>query len=152
MIKRTRSVFVNGVLLAGLAGLLIAYLFIVSDLPSQIYTATQREYLRYNAGRRISQLAPTWNIIQPDGQATPTILPVRENHVQATLVARYEEQEGVSATLYDLDFRGEYRLDHPGPMAATVEILFMRRTRFTQVNMRINQARKTDHGTHLLDE
>jgi hypothetical protein len=124
MVSRTRTVFVNGVLLAGLVGLLIAYLVIVSDLPSQIYTTAQWEYLRYNASRRISQLAPTWNLIQSDGLATPTILPVRENHVQATLVARYEEQDGVSVTVYDLDFRGEYRLAHPGPMAATVELLF----------------------------
>jgi hypothetical protein len=124
MVRRTRTFFVNGVLVVGLAGLLIAYLLMVSDLPSQIYTTAQWEYLRYNTGRRISQLAPTWNLIQADGQAMPTILPVRENHVQATLVARYEEQEGVSVTVYDLDFHGEYRLAHPGPMAATVELLF----------------------------
>ncbi len=124
MIRQTRAVFVNGVLLVGLVGLLIGYLVIVSDLPSQIYTTTQREFLRYNASRRVSQLAPTWNIIQPEDQATPTSWPVRENRVQATLVAHYEEQEGVSVTVYDLDFRGEYRLAHSGPMAATVELLF----------------------------
>lgn len=126
MVKRSRMVFVNGLLLAGLMGLLAFYLIALNDLPSRIYTPTQREFLRYNASRKISQLAPTWNILEAGGDQAGTIttFPGQESRVRATLKARYEEQEGVSATLYDLDFRGEYRLAHPGPTDTAVELVF----------------------------
>lgn len=124
MVKRTRIAFVNGLLLVGLVGLLILYFALVSNLPSQIYTVTQREYLSYNYSRSISQVAPTWNVVESGSQLGPAFLPGQESHIQATLAARYEEQEGINVTVYDLDFRGEYHLAHPGPMATTVELLF----------------------------
>jgi hypothetical protein len=122
--KRSKTMCVNSLLLAGLVGLLAAYLAVVSDLPAQIYTPSQQEYLSYNYSRGISQLAPTWNVVRSGGQVIPAILPGQESLVQATLAARYENQEGVNVTIYDLDFRGEYRLAHPGPMATAVELFF----------------------------
>jgi hypothetical protein len=122
--KRIGRVLVNGLLLMGLVGLLAAYTIAVSDLPSRVYTPGQREYLEYNFGRTVSQVAPTWNIVQSGDQVAATILPGRESRVRATLAARYEEQEGVSVTVYDLDFHGEYLLAHSGPAATAVQLFF----------------------------
>ncbi|MEA3307967.1 MAG: zinc ribbon domain-containing protein [Chloroflexota bacterium] len=52
------------------------------------------------------------------------LLPIRESHVRAILAARYEEQEGVSVTAYDLEFHGEYRLVYAGPLTTTTVELF----------------------------
>ncbi len=122
--KQLRTASVNGLLLAGLIGLLATYLAVVGDLPSRVYTATQQEYLAYNYGRSVSQLPPTWNIVQPDGRVASVILPGQKSRVRATLTARYEEQEGVSVTVYDLDFQGEYHLAHSGPVSTSVELFF----------------------------
>ncbi|HET90863.1 MAG TPA: zinc-ribbon domain-containing protein, partial [Chloroflexi bacterium] len=46
-------------------------------------------------------------------------------HVRAALDARYEEQDGVVVTVYDLDFEAEYHLTYPGPaITTTVELFF----------------------------
>jgi len=129
MHKRIRTVLVNGLLLVGLIGLLIAYFVLVGNLPARIYTPAQQEYLSYNYSRSISQVAPIWNMVQPEGvqpgsPVTPFVFPGQESCVRATLAARYENQEGVSVTVYDLDFRGEYYLAHPGPMTTTLELFF----------------------------
>jgi len=117
-------VLFNGLLVAGLVGLLFTYAVIITDLPSRVYTAAQREVLRANTGRSISQAAPTWNIVQSEGDTTLTIFPSRESHVRAVLAARYEEQSGVSVTLYDLDFHGEYVLSPPDAATSLVELAF----------------------------
>jgi hypothetical protein len=117
-------VLINGLLLAILIGLLVTYFGVVSTLPAQIYTDAQQEYLSYNYGRSVAQKAPILNIVQADGQVTAANLPGRQSKVRATLVARYEEQAGVSVTVYDLDFRGEYQLAHPGPLSTTIELFF----------------------------
>jgi hypothetical protein len=122
--KRVGVTFVNAVLLLGLVGLLIAYLVVVSDLPARVYTMDQREFLRYNYSRSVAQSAPTWNVVKADGAVVSTNLPGQDSRVRATLTARYEEEGGVSATVYDLDFRGEYRLRHTGPMSTTIELFF----------------------------
>jgi hypothetical protein len=122
--KRIGNVLVNGVLLLGLAGLLVAYLSVVSDLPSRVYTMNQRAFLDYNYSRSVAQSAPTWNIVKPDGMVVSTNLPGQDSRVRATITARYEEEGGVSATVYDLDFRGEYRLSHSSPVSTTVELFF----------------------------
>jgi hypothetical protein len=124
MVKRFRDVSIRGLLLMSLIGLLIAYLLVVNDLPSQILSVAQQEYLSYNVRRTISQLAPTWNIVDAVGQVGPTLLPGQESHVRVTLDARYEEQDGVSVTVYDLDFRGVYHLVHNGPVNSEVELFF----------------------------
>ena len=116
--------FVNALLLVGLIGLLFAYSVAVSDLPSRVYTLEQRKFLSHNYGRSVSQQAPTWNIVQSEGQIVPTILPGQESRVRATLAARYEEQGGVSVTVYDLDFHGKYSLTHPGPESTTIQLFF----------------------------
>ena len=124
--RQIGRVLLNGLLLVGLVGLLFAYAVAVTDLPSRVYTSAQREVLRANIGRSISQAAPTWNIVQTasEGYATPTIFPGQESHVRAVLAARYEEQSGVSVTVYDLDFHGEYLLS-PSDFATTVvELVF----------------------------
>ena len=122
---RPRNVLASGILLMGLVGVLIFNLVIVIDLPSRVYTAEQLAYLDYNSSRSISQAAPTWNIITAEGIAQPAILSyIRENRVRASLYARYEEQDGVSVTVYDLDFRGEYLLVYDGPASTVVELLF----------------------------
>lgn len=125
---RIRTVFLSGVLLVALIALLATYLVVVSDLPSRVYTEPQREFLFYNSMRSVVQVAPSWRYTQPEGLFTdwqaPARLPWRSSRVQAALVARYEEREGVSVTVYDLDFRGEYDLAHSGTVSTTVELFF----------------------------
>jgi hypothetical protein len=123
-IKHVRTIFINALLVVGIVVLLGTYFAVVSDLPARVYTVTQREYLAYNSMRSISQLPPTWNVIESKGHIVPMTFPGQNSRVRATLVARYEEHEGVSATLYDLDFRGEYRLTHTGPASTIVELFF----------------------------
>jgi hypothetical protein len=122
--QRFATVLISGALIVALVALLGAYLLVVRDLPSRVYTAPQRKFLDYNRMRSIEQAAPTWTYFQPQGIALPPVLPGQESRVQATLVARYEEQEGVSVTLYDLDFRGRYRLSLGEPASATLELFF----------------------------
>ncbi len=124
MVKRIRDVSINGLLLMSLIGLLVTYLIVVNDLPSQILSVAQREYLSYNTRHIISQLAPTWNIVEAGGQIGPTLLPGQESHVRVTLDARYEEQDGVSVTVYDLDFRGVYHLVHSDQGNTDIELFF----------------------------
>ncbi|MBN1220438.1 MAG: hypothetical protein JXM69_16040 [Anaerolineae bacterium] len=114
----------RGGLLVILIGVLITYLVVVNTLPSQIYTEAQQEYLNYNYSRSIAQKAPILNIVQSDGQVAAAILPGQDSKVRATLAARYEEQDGVSVTVYDLDFYGEYQLTHTDPTTTTVELFF----------------------------
>jgi hypothetical protein len=44
--------------------------------------------------------------------------------VDATLTAHYEEQSGVSITVYDLDYQSEYLLTYPGPAESAYVTLF----------------------------
>jgi hypothetical protein len=123
--KRHRKVALSGILLVGLVGLLVLNLAIVVDLPSRVYTADQLAYVEYNQKRIISQAAPTWNILTDEG-VVQAVLPsyIRENLVRAVLSARYEEKDGVTATVYDLDFRGEYHLVYDGPSGTMVQLYF----------------------------
>jgi hypothetical protein len=123
--KRPRNLFASGILLAGLIGVLILNFAVVSDLPSRLYTAEQLAYLDYNRSRSIRQVAPSWDIITVEGSVPSAILSyVQENRVRATLHAHYEEQGGVSVTVYDLDFRGEYDLLYDGPLDTTMQLFF----------------------------
>jgi hypothetical protein len=123
--KRPRNMLASGILLVGLVGVLILNFAVVSDLPSRLYTAEQLAYLDYNRSRSIRQVAPSWNIITAEGSAQSAILSyVRENRVRATLYAHFEEQEGVSVTVYDLDFRGEYDVLYDGPLDTTIQLFF----------------------------
>ena len=118
----------NGLLLLGIVGLLLIYFFTVNNLTGRIYTSAQREYLDYNYSRSIAQSAPTLNLLLSGGaEGAPdmfTLMPSGESRVQATLNARYEEQQGVSVTVYDLEFQGQYRLAGSTSPTATVELFF----------------------------
>ena len=110
--------FINILLVAGLIGILAIYAVIVSDLPSRLYTTDQWEYLSYNKARSITQSAPTLEAEMDEmkeGIAVATALSEWETIVDATLTANYEEQEGISITVYDLDYQSEYLLTYPGP-------------------------------------
>jgi hypothetical protein len=125
MPQRTVKALVAGLLLLGLIGLLAANLSVVGDLPAHMYTSDQREYLRFNARRRISQAAPTWNKVSSEGVVEPAILSEWHNRVRATLDARHEEQGGITAAVYDLDFHSEYHVAYPGPLSfTTIELTF----------------------------
>ncbi|MEW5871445.1 MAG: hypothetical protein AB1894_19385 [Chloroflexota bacterium] len=123
--KRFANTLVVLVLLFGLGGLLLVFSIVASDLPSGVYTSAQREYLDYNSRLKIYQEAPTWNLVLPGGEAVPAALTGWQSTVRANLDARYEEQEGVSATLYDLEFNSQYHFIYPGPaITTTVELYF----------------------------
>ena len=127
--KRKRNSLVNGFLLMGLAGVLITYLIVVSgNTPTHIYTPAQYAYLSSNLGRVISQQAPVWSFSLPDDQSeqmASTNLTEWRTHIRATLDARYEQQESIVITVYDLDFHAEYHLTYPGPaITTTVELFF----------------------------
>ena len=49
-----RKLIINGLLLAGIVGVLMIYSSTLSDLPERIYTPQQREFLTYNSGNNIS--------------------------------------------------------------------------------------------------
>jgi hypothetical protein len=120
---------INAFLLLVIAGLLFVYYSAVSDLPGRLYTYEQLEYLSYNDSRSISQRAPALNYLPPDGMTgtafdIPSINPSRESRVRANLKARYEEQQGVTVTIYDLEFQGEYLLVGPTSSAVEVELIF----------------------------
>ncbi|MBN1955148.1 MAG: zinc ribbon domain-containing protein [Anaerolineae bacterium] len=124
-LKWSRALLVNGILVAGLVAMLIAYLVVVADLPTRVYTEAQMDFLAYNEGRIVTQGAPTWNLVLEDDETAAAILPVQQSLVRATLDARFEEQDNVSVTVYDLGFRGQYRLTYPGPSpTATVGLFF----------------------------
>lgn len=120
--------FINILLVAGLIGILAAYVVIVSDLPSRLYTTDQWEFLSYNTARSITQTAPTLEAEMDEmkeGVAATAALSEWETYVDATLTAHYEEQAGVTITVYDLDYQSEYLLTYPGPAEnATVTLFF----------------------------
>jgi hypothetical protein len=108
----------------GLTAVLVTYAAVVDDLPGRIYTPVQHAFLSYNRGRMIVQEAPILNYLSSAGEIVPAALIGDEHSVRATLIGRYEERDRVSVTVYDLDFRGEYRLAHSGAPSATVEWFF----------------------------
>lgn len=133
--KRIPSILTVGVLSVALIALLVSYLYAVSDLPARVYTDSQRSFLEYNRMRSVEQSAPVLNYISPsgvimavnektDGSMLPATLPWQSSQVKAMLLARYEEQGGVSVTMYDLDFQGEYSLVHSGEVSTTLDLFF----------------------------
>lgn len=116
---------VNGFLFLFLAGLLVAYPIIVGNLPARVYTAQQSEFLSYTSGRTITQDQTVFNVIEQGGQVRPAVFSGWQNQVQAHLHGRYEEQDGVVAAVYDLDFTSHYTLTYSGtPPTTTLELIF----------------------------
>jgi len=122
-LRRVSRVLISGVLLVGLLGLLAAYVMVANDLPSRLYTDVQREYLAYNSARSVAQLSPTW-VVKSEAAAASAYMPMRKSQVRTRLEARYEDQDGVSVTVYDLTFQGTYHLEHTGSVSETVELYF----------------------------
>jgi len=112
------------------------FLLATGNLGGYLYSASQEEYLAYNASRSIYQAAPTWNKVLegpapgqnqvgPAQAVQPAAFSDWKSKVEATLDARYEEQEGVSVTSYDLAFAAEYQLVYSGPApTSTIEMIF----------------------------
>jgi len=124
---KTGRLLINTLLVVGLIGILAVYAITVSDLPSRLYTPDQWEYLSYNTGRSIIQSAPTFEAEMDEmkeGVVVPTDFFDWETMVNATLIARYEEQAGVNITVYDLDYQSEYLLSYPGNVEKTTVSLF----------------------------
>lgn len=139
---QTSSKILSVIFIMGLLVILFIYLLLVSNLGTQVYTETQQEYLRYNDSRVVSQASVQLNLYQFDkqlpgfdafsssnidmvGVQVPTNFTVWENQMQAVLQARYEEQTGVSVTVYDLDFESHYHFQHaPTSITTTLELLF----------------------------
>jgi len=120
-------ILINVILVGGLIGIMAFYAIIVSDLPSRLYTTDQWEYLSYNKERSITQTAPTLNAEMDEtheGLAGTAVLSEWETNIDATLTARYEEQAGVTITVYDLDYQSEYLLTYPGPAENAMVTLF----------------------------
>ncbi len=129
---------INLVLIVGLLAVLAIYLVTISNLGGFLYSESQQEYLAYNASRSIYKAAPSWNklvlgdgVTAEDGTAPaqaalePGAFSEWKSRVAATLAARYEEQEGVSVTRYDLAFDAEYQLVYSGSgESGTVEMVF----------------------------
>ena len=121
---------VRGALVLTLGAIFIIYLGIALNLSTRAYTSKQADFLSYNYERSVVQAPLVMNLVMdetPEGevQVQPANFTDWESHVRARLDARYEEDEGVSATVYELDFESSYHLTYPGPaLTATVELVF----------------------------
>jgi len=135
LFKRIPGILTTGALFVALIALLVSYLYAVSDLPARVYTESQRSFLEYNNMRSVEQAAPVLNYYAPvnvgvlgdkpsNEDVPPAILPWKSSRVKATLLARYEEEGGVSVTTYDLDFQGDYSLAHTGATSITLDLFF----------------------------
>jgi hypothetical protein len=119
-----RRILLSGLLISSIIGLLVIYFATTSNLPSQIYSAAQLEFLSRNYIKSVYQMAPVLNTIGADGIIEAITLPWRRSYVRAYLKAQQEEFEGVSATVYDLEFHAEYKLGSPNDFVTEVEIFF----------------------------
>jgi len=126
MIKRWLP---SAILLLILSVLVVTYVLVVSGLQGDVvYTPDQREALIVHERLNLSQAAPLWNTyVWDEAAGAPALgstLGATACKVRATLDARYEEVEGVSTTVYDLDFDGAYTLRYSGPTTTTLELVF----------------------------
>ena len=127
MIKRWLP---SAMLLLILSTLVVTYVLVVASLQGDVvYTPDQREALVTHSRMNLSQAALLLNTSYWDEAAGAPILGstlgATECRVRATLDARYEEIEGVSTTVYDLDFDGTYTLRYSGlAPTTTLELVF----------------------------
>jgi hypothetical protein len=119
-----RRILLTGLLVAGLLGLLGIFFNLTGNLPSQIYSEAQLEFLSRNYLKSVYQVAPILNAVGAEGLVEAMTLPWKANRVRAKLTAHYEEFKDVSATVYDLEFLGEYLLDSPDGMDSAIELYF----------------------------
>ncbi len=128
MVKRGLKVggwIVGGILLFGLLSVFVLFFLLTANFESQLYTAEQEQWLINKYERNIVQAPPVSNVVLPGGEVQAATLAEWEAEVEARLDARYEEEAGVTATVYDLLFDATYHLSYPGPApTATVELVF----------------------------
>lgn len=120
-----RSALTSGLLLFGLVGLLLANCVLVRQQPWHLFTPERQAAANYSDFGRISQEAPTWNILTAEGAVEGSALLRWANRVRAVLAARQEKRQRARFTVYDLDFRSDYHLVFPGPEdSITVQLVF----------------------------
>jgi hypothetical protein len=117
------------VLLLVLGILIVVYVLVTSSPRADLfYAPDQRRAFAVHSRMNLNQAAPLWNSYYGGtlvGSGDPSNLGATACRVRAALDARYEEVEGVTTTVYDLDFEGSYRLRYSGPApTGTVEIIF----------------------------
>jgi hypothetical protein len=116
-------------LLLILSVLIVVYVLATSSQRTELlYTPEQQRAFAVHSRLNLSQAPPLSNVFV-DGALVESgglsNLGATECRVRATLDARYEDVEGVTTTVYDLDFEGSYRLRFSGPSpTGTVEIVF----------------------------
>jgi hypothetical protein len=129
---------ISVVLFVTLVVLMFVYVVATSRLAgSSVYVADQRQALVVHERMNLSQSAPISNFyvegkageleaIQADqSYGAAATMGAAECRVRATLDARYEEVEGVTTTVYDLEFEGTYLLRYEGSVpTTTLELVF----------------------------
>ena len=136
MVKRWLS---SAVLFVMLGVLIITYIGITSDFTAKFYTPGQQQALAVHERLRLTQAAPVSNFyrgyldgrlvsLEADEVDVPGVaaaMGATDCRVRAVLDARYEEVEGVTTTVYDLDFEGTYTLRYTGSVpTTTLELIF----------------------------
>lgn len=107
MLKRFSLSTVLGLILLGL---IIAFVAVVGNLRTQVYTPSQRHFIEDNVYKNIAQRGVEVNFVAPAGALMPASIGALDNHISVVLDVRYEDREGVTLTFYDLDFVGLYRI------------------------------------------
>jgi hypothetical protein len=135
MVKRWLS---SAALLVMLGALIVVYVVTTSDF-AEIYTPDQRQAFAVHGRLRLTQSAPVSNFYrgyfgdelvvleanEVDAPGIAAAMGATDCRVRATLDARYEEVEGFTTTVYDLDFEGTYTLRYTGAVpTATLELIF----------------------------
>jgi len=96
-----------------LLSLIVAFVAVVGNLQTQVYTPSQRHFIEENVYKTIAQRAVEVNFVAPAGALMPAFIGALDNHISAELVVRYEDREGVTLTFYELDFVGLYCIANP---------------------------------------
>jgi hypothetical protein len=107
MLKRISLSVALGLILLSL---IVAFVAVVGNLRTQVYTPSQRHFIEDNVYKNIAQRAVEVNFVAPAGALMPASIGALDNHISAELVVRYEDREGVTLTFYDLDFVGLYHI------------------------------------------
>jgi hypothetical protein len=107
MLKRVSLSAALGLILLSL---IVAFVGVVGNLRTQVYTPSQRHFIEENVYKNIAQRAVEVNFVAPAGALMPASIGALDNHISVELEVRYEDREGVTLTFYDLDFAGLYRI------------------------------------------
>lgn len=119
-----KRVAIIGALIICVVALLAVYIAAINQLPTQIYSPAQAEFLSRYFAKSVLQATPILNILGAEGTYDLAVLPWRTSRVRANLNAHYEEHEDVNVTVFELNFLGEYELSPPGNTWTIVELFF----------------------------